>query len=75
MRRTISLRIAWAPRSSDPELQQMKKELEALTTEWAEKAGKFDLRSAGMKSLKKRIADLTAKIVSRETRNPASDPT
>ena len=63
------------PRSSDPDLQQMKKELEALATEWTEKAGKFDLRSAGMKSLKKRIADLTAKIVSWETRKPEIDPT
>jgi integrase len=56
------------PRSSDPELQQMKQELEALSTEWAEKAGKFDLRSIGMKSLKKRIADLAAKIEKRETK-------
>jgi integrase len=63
------------PRGSDPDLQQMKKELAALTTEWTEKAGKFDLRSAGMKSLKKRIADLTAKIVSRETRKSEIDPT
>ncbi len=63
------------PRNSDPELQHMKKELEALTTEWAEKAGKFDMRSAGMKSLKKRIADLAAKIEARETKNPESDPT
>ena len=54
------------PRGSDPELQQMKKELEALTAEWAEKAGKFDLRSVGMKSLKKLIADLAAKIEERE---------
>jgi len=54
------------PRSSDPELQQMKQELEALSAEWAEKAGKFDLRSVGMKSLKKRIADLAAKIETRE---------
>jgi hypothetical protein len=40
--------------------------LEALTAEWAEKAGKFDLRSVAMKSLKKRIADLAAKIEARE---------
>lgn len=40
----------------------MKDELEALATEWAEKAEKFDLRSAGMKSLKKHIADLATKI-------------
>ena len=49
-------------RDSDPVLQHMKNELEALTTEWAEKAGKFDMRSAGMKSLKKHITDLAAKI-------------
>ncbi len=56
------------PRSSDPELEEMKKQLEGLTNEWAEKAGKFDLRSVGMKSLKKRIADLAAKIEARENK-------
>jgi integrase len=54
------------PRSSDPELEKMKKDLEVLTTEWTEKEGKFDLRSVGMKSLKKRIADLVAEIERRE---------
>jgi len=53
-------------RSEDPQLQQMKHELEVLTTEWAEKAEKFDLRSAGMKSLKKRITTLVAKLQERE---------
>ena len=62
------------PRSSDPELQEMKKELEILTAEWTGKAGKFDLRSVGMKSLKKHIADLTAKIEEREASKPESDP-
>jgi integrase len=56
------------PRSSDPELEKMRKELEGLTTEWTEKAGKFDLRSVGMKSLKKRITDLAAKIEVRENK-------
>lgn len=46
----------------------MKKQLEGLTNEWAEKAGKFDLRSVGMKSLKKRIADLAVKIEARENK-------
>lgn len=56
-----------SPRGSDPELQRMRNELEALATEWSEKAGKFDMRSAGMKSLKKRIADLAANIELHET--------
>ena len=63
------------PRSCDPELEQMKKELEGLAAEWAEKTGKFDLRSVGMKSLKKRIADLAAKIESREAGKLEIDPT
>lgn len=62
-------------RSSDPELQQMRKELEAMTAEWVEKAEKFDLRSVGMKSLKKHIADLTAKIEEREASTSRGDPT
>ena len=61
------------PRSSDPELEKLKKDLEALTAEWAEKAGKFDLRSVAMKSLKKRIADLVAKIEERERKPPPSN--
>jgi len=61
------------PRNSDPELEQLKKDLEALTAEWAEKAGKFDLRSVAMKSLKKRIADLAAKIEERERKPPPSN--
>lgn len=63
------------PRSSDPELEQMKKELEALTAEWTEKVRKFDMRSVGMKSLKKCIADLAAKIEAWEGRKPGIDPT
>ncbi len=58
------------PRSSDPELEQLKKDLEALAAEWAEKVGKFDLRSVAMKSLKKRMADLAAKIEARENKMP-----
>src|SRR5258708_31989873 len=58
------------PRSSDPQLEQLKKDLEALTAEWAEKVGKFDLRSVAMKSLKKRVADLSAKIEARENKMP-----
>ncbi len=61
------------PRSSDPELAKLKKDLEALTAEWAEKAGKFDLRSVAMKSLKKRIADLAAKIEEWERKPPPSN--
>lgn len=61
-----------APRSSDPELEKMKKELEGLATEWTEKAGKFDLRSVGMKSLKKRMADLAAQIESRQSQSDLS---
>jgi len=60
------------PRSFDPALQQMKQDLKALTAEWAEKAGKFDLRSVGMKSLKKRIADLAIKIEARESQSNLS---
>jgi hypothetical protein len=63
------------PRNCDPELEQMKKELEGLAAEWTQKAGKFDLRSVGMKSLKKRIADLAAKIESREAGKLEIDPT
>jgi hypothetical protein len=63
------------PRNCDPELEQMKKELESLAAEWTQKAGKFDLRSVGMKSLKKRIADLAAKIESREAGKLEIDPT
>src|SRR6266487_291189 len=54
------------PRSSDLELEQLKKDLEMFSAEWTEKAEKFDLRSVAMKSLKKRIADLAAKIEERE---------
>jgi hypothetical protein len=61
---------ATLPRSSDPELQRMKKELEALTTEWVEKEGKFDMRSVVMKSLKKRIANLAARIEAQEITAP-----
>lgn len=62
-------------RNCRPELQQMKKELEMLTNEWAEKVNKFDMRSVGMKSLKKHITDLTAKIQAVETNTSKSDPT
>jgi hypothetical protein len=58
------------PRSGDPELEKMKKDLEELTLEWMEKEGKFDLRSVGMKSLKKRMTDLAAKIEERESKSP-----
>jgi len=61
-----------SPRTSDPELEKMKKDLASLTVEWTEKAGKFDLRSAGMKSLKKRVADLAAKIEARENISASS---
>lgn len=61
------------PRSSDPELEKMKKDLSDLTIEWTEKEGKLDLRSIGMKSLKKRITDLTAKIEERESMPPSDD--
>ncbi len=58
------------PRSSDPQLQRMKKELEELMTEWVEKEGKFDLRSVVMKSLKKCIANLAARIEAQEGTPP-----
>jgi len=61
---------ATLPRSSDPELQRMKKEIEALTTEWVEKERKFDMRSVVMKSLKKRIANLAARIEAQEITAP-----
>jgi hypothetical protein len=35
------------------------------------KVGKFDLRSVAMKSLKKRMADLAAKIEARENKMPS----
>jgi integrase len=61
------------PRSSNPDLQQMKQELAALTVEWTEKEGKFDLRSVGMKLLKKRIADLATKIETQKSQPPPSN--
>ncbi len=63
------------PRNCMPELQQMKKELEMLTQEWVEKVNKFDMRSVGMKSLKKHIADLTTRIQALEIDTSKSDPT
>jgi integrase len=63
------------PRSSAPELDTMKHELATLTAELAEKGRKFDMRSASMKSLKKRVADLAARIEARETTRSESDPT
>jgi hypothetical protein len=63
------------PRSSDPDLEEMKKELEILTAQWGEKEGQFDLRSVGMKAPKKRLADLAAKIEEREAGRPGIAPT
>jgi hypothetical protein len=63
------------PRESDLELDVMKKELATLASEWAEKEGKFDMRSVGVKSLKQRMTDLVARIEAREAMRPESDPT
>ena len=49
-------------RGNNPELEKMKRDLEALMAEWAEKEEKFDMQSVAMKSLKKHIADLAAEI-------------
>lgn len=63
------------PRNDNPELQAMKNELAALTAELADKEKKFDMRSVGMKSLKKHIMDLALRIETYEKGTSGIDPT